>query len=108
MRLRPYGWPLESGEIAESQEQLAEAMKFMRDVFLKESDWTQLPDCQLPQEMIDQWRIWRQYMRDLPALLDTPMQYVVEINDPPEDGRPATWDYWDLDRGATPHGYTEL
>jgi hypothetical protein len=47
-------------------------------------------------------------MRDLPALLDTPMQYVVEINDPPEDGRPATWDYWDLDRGATPHGYTEL
>ncbi len=108
MRLRPYCWPLESGELAESQEQMMEAMRFMRDVLIKECDWTQLPDCQLPKEIVDQWRLWRQYLRDLPALLDDPIPFVVQIDDPPEQGRPQGWDNWDLDRGATPHGYTEL
>jgi hypothetical protein len=108
MRLQPYGWPLSSGEIAESQEQMMEAMRFMRDVLIKECDWTQLPDCQLPQETRDQWTLWRQYLRDLPDLLDSPMPFIVEITDPPEMGRPKDWNNWDLDRGAQLHGTVEL
>lgn len=109
MRLRPYGWPIEHlDKFAETQEELMFVVKWMRDVLLKESDWTQIPDCKLPQEIKDQWKLWRQYMRDLPELIDKPIPYVIVINDPPEIGRPRDWDNWDLDRGAVLHDYPQL
>lgn len=104
MRIQLYGWSLEDGTEALSPEQLMVALREKRDVLLKECDWTQLPDCALDQGIKDQWKLWRQYMRDLPALADTPLPYTIEFNDPPEIGRPLSWNNWDLDRGAPNYG----
>lgn len=104
MKLQLYGWAFHNEEIALTPDKFMKAFRDMRNVLLLESDWTQLPDCALPQELKDQWRLWRQYMRDLPDLLDTPLEYTVEFDDPPEVGRPASWDNWDLNRGAQPYG----
>lgn len=104
MKLQLYGWAFYTEELATTPDQFMTALRDMRDVLLKESDWTQLPDCQLSQEVKDQWTLWRQYMRDLPNLVDTPLQYTVDFDDPPEVGRPSSWDNWDLNRGANAYG----
>lgn len=105
MRLQLYGWPKnDMSGIATTQDEKMEALREMRDVLLRECDWVLLPDCQLSESTVDQWKLWRQYMRDLPSLVDDPVPHTIEFTDPPEDGRPKSWDNWDLDRGATPYG----
>lgn len=105
MRLQLYGWPKnDMSGISQTQEELMAALREMRDVLLRECDWIMLPDCQLSQELIDQWKLWRQYMRDLPSLADNPLPNTIQFNDPPEDGRPKSWDNWDLERGAPTYG----
>lgn len=37
-----------------------------RAIFLMESDWTQLPDCSLPEKEKKAWKEYRQELRDLP------------------------------------------
>lgn len=109
MRLQLHGWPkTDMSGIATTQEEMMQALREMRDVLLRESDWVMLPDCQLPRDIIDQWIIWRQYMRDLPALADLPLGNTISFNEPPEIGRPKSWDNWDLDRGADPYGTGQL
>ena len=109
MRLQVYGWPkADMSGVATTQDEMKQALREMRDVLLRECDWTMLPDCQLSEETVDQWRLWRQYMRDLPSLVSDPITYTVEFNDPPEDGRPKSWDFWDLDRGADPYGTGQI
>jgi hypothetical protein len=108
MKLQLLGWPFPDGTLAEEPEQFMAALREMRDVLLKESDWTQIPDCALPQEIKDQWRLWRQYMRDLPSLVDTPLEYTIEFDEPPANGRPSSWDNWDVSRGAVPYGVREI
>ena len=46
-----------------------------RDILLKESDWTQLPDSPLSAEKKAEWAAYRQALRDLPINADTSLQY---------------------------------
>lgn len=105
MRLQLYGWPKpDMSGVATTQEEMMQALRDMRDVLLRECDWTQLPDCKLAQEHIDQWKLWRQYLRDYPALVELPLEYTVTLDNPPEVGYVQSWDNWDLDKGAAPYG----
>lgn len=91
MRLRLLGWPVTHDKPAQTQAELAYALREQRDILLKECDWTQTVDCPLSEEIRNDWRVWRQYMRDLPNTAPTPLQYTLEIMEPPVAGRPSTW-----------------
>jgi hypothetical protein len=45
--------------------ELADVARWIRNSALKESDWTQMPDCPLGPEAKEKWAIYRQQMRDL-------------------------------------------
>jgi hypothetical protein len=101
MLIQIYGWPISTtGASAQTQEELAQALREMRDVLLKESDWTQMPDCPLSEEIKNDWRIWRQGMRDITSTVSYPLEYTVQLQSPPATGRPASWDNWDLSNGG--------
>lgn len=105
MIIQIYCWGLNStGEPAKTQEQMAQALREMREVLLKESDWTQVPDSPLSEEVKNDWRIWRQEMRDITATISFPLENTIEIPSPPDAGRPPSWDNWDLSKGALPWG----
>ena len=38
-----------------------------RNVLLNNSDWTQMPDCQLSNDKKIEWQTYRQALRDLPS-----------------------------------------
>ena len=44
----------------------------MRDILLKESDWTQFTDSPLTDSKKDEWKTYRQSLRDLPATESDP------------------------------------
>ena len=50
-------------------------LRVERDILLKESDWTQLPDSPLSAEKKAEWAAYRQALRDLPINADTSLQY---------------------------------
>jgi hypothetical protein len=103
MLIQLYCWPLDTiQKAATTQEELLMALREMRDVLLKESDWTQMPDCPLSEEIKNDWRIWRQEMRDITSLVSTPLQNTLQLPIPPTSGRPLSWDNWDLNAGANP------
>jgi hypothetical protein len=103
MLIQLYGYPLDtSGKAATTQEELLKALREMRDVLLKESDWTQMSDCPLSEEIKNDWRIWRQEMRDITSLVSLPLENTLELPLPPVNGCPASWSNWDLNVGATP------
>ena len=105
MRIRIYGWevisPLGQSQPAVDQQGLLQALRDMRDVLLKESDWTQMPDSPLSEEIKNDWRIWRQQMRDIVQTTPSPLSYTVELPAPPATGRPKSWDNWDLNYLST-------
>ena len=43
------------------------ALRHMRDILLKESDWTQFTDSPLTDSKKTEWKTYRQALRDLPA-----------------------------------------
>ena len=43
------------------------ALRHMRNVLLRESDWTQLTDSPLTDSKKTEWKTYRQNLRDLPA-----------------------------------------
>ncbi len=47
-----------------------------RDELLCDTDWTQLSDCQLSEEEKEQYRIYRQALRDLPQQYENPNEVV--------------------------------
>ena len=103
MLIQLYYWPLDTiQKAATTQEELLMALREMRDVLLKESDWTQMPDCPLSEEIKNDWRIWRQEMRDITSLVSLPLENTIQLPIPPVTGRPSSWDNWDLNTGATP------
>jgi len=103
MLIQIYGYPLDTtGEPATTQEELVMALRQMRQVLLGESDWTQMPDCPLSEEIKNDWRIWRQEMRDITSMVSLPLENTIELPIPPIAGRPTSWDNWDLTAGATP------
>ena len=44
----------------------------MRNVLLRESDWTQFTDSPLSESKKNEWKIYRQTLRDLPATESDP------------------------------------
>lgn len=103
MLIQLLGWTLSTtGTPAQTQEELAQALREMRDVLLKESDWTQMPDCPLSEEIKNDWRIWRQAMRDITSTVSYPLENTIGLPVTPEAARPASWDNWDLNSGSSP------
>lgn len=103
MLIQLYCWPLcSTNEPAKTQQELAQALREMRQVLLNESDWTQMPDCPLSEEVKNDWRVWRQEMRDLTSNISLPLPNTIQLPIPPESGRPPSWDNWDLNKSASP------
>ena len=44
-----------------------EILRGRRSFLLQESDWTQIPDCQLTDSKKAEWATYRQALRDMPA-----------------------------------------
>tara|TARA_A100001515_G_scaffold142962_1_gene142924 strand:- start:47 stop:277 length:231 start_codon:yes stop_codon:yes gene_type:complete len=44
-----------------------EALRFMRNMLLRDSDWTQFSDSPLSDSKKTEWKTYRQNLRDLPA-----------------------------------------
>ena len=58
-------------------------LRFWRDEFLQESDWTQQPDITMSDELRSEWATYRQQLRDFPAVVDIPVPSVVTFPDKP-------------------------
>ena len=48
------------------------ALRHMRDILLRESDWTQFTDSPLTDSKKTEWKTYRQQLRDLPANTSDP------------------------------------
>lgn len=77
--------------VADTNEKKFQAMKFLRDILLKECDWTMMPDCPLDDSIKEDWKAWRQWMRDITKHCPKVSGDFVEVPDPPVIGRPASW-----------------
>lgn len=77
--------------VADTPEKKFEAMRFLRDILLKECDWVVMPDSVLPDEVKAEWISWRQWMRDITTHRPTVDGDFVEVPDPPVVGRPKSW-----------------
>lgn len=64
-------------EAADAARDYWEEMRTIRDAFLTESDWTQLPDVSLTEEQKTAWSVYRQQLRDLPGGITDPKPMVV-------------------------------
>jgi hypothetical protein len=84
--------------IAETPEEFIQALKSIRGWMLSESDWTQNTDSPLNEEVKLEWRTWRQSMRDIAdnVTIDNVEEWF-EIPNPPTNGQPSHWQYWDYD-----------
>ena len=51
----------------ESQKDSEEIIRMIRNSLLSDSDWTQIPDSPLTDAKREEWKSWRQYLRDLPT-----------------------------------------
>lgn len=45
---------------------LVDTFRAQRNMFIFNSDWTQIPDNSLSDELRENWRVYRQYLRDFP------------------------------------------
>ena len=50
---------------------LLEELRSKRNLKLVLSDWTQLPDCPLSEDKKEEWKTYRQALRDLPEGINT-------------------------------------
>lgn len=81
--------------MAKTPEELMKALRNVRSFMLAESDWTQVPDSPLDPDVKEQWRIWRQEMRDITKHIDeTNVGDYFEVSDPPSQGMPPHWTVW--------------
>lgn len=56
------------GEVVLRESQTANTeLRELRNAMLKDTDWTQVPDAPLSNEQKEQYKIYRQKLRDLPA-----------------------------------------
>lgn len=77
---------------ADTVEELDWCMRDLREVLLKESDWTVGVDSPLEESVKDEWISWRQWMRDITQHITiTDVVEYVEILNPPIIGRPKSW-----------------
>ena len=57
---------------ADKNDELMEKLRIERDLRLKECDWTQLSDVNLPAQLATDYETYRQALRDLPANTSDP------------------------------------
>ena len=76
---------------AETQEELLFVAKLVRWILLNESDWTQVADSVLDADLKQEWVVFRQHLRDLPASFPSQFLDTIEIIDPPANA-PQSWD----------------
>jgi hypothetical protein len=91
-------------------EELMSVFRTMRNMLLTECDWCVLPDAPLSASVVEEWKQWRQVMRDLPAsLVFVSEQKWVEIPEPPVVGKLLSWQNVDYDfisvEGLTDHSH---
>lgn len=96
MKLNIYNWPYvdaesPAGRHPETADELMYTMKDLREVLLKESDWTVGSDSPLSPTARQAWIEWRQWMRDISAHCSPrDGDKWVEILDPPHPV-PKSW-----------------
>lgn len=77
---RQYFFKIINGKLVEDTEAVAaekaEQIRNERDILLKESDWTQMPDSPLTSEMKYTWANYRQQLRDIPQQEEFPFDVV--------------------------------
>jgi hypothetical protein len=84
--------------LPETSEQLMDVFRDQRDTLLKESDWCVGTDTPLSPEVVEEWKQWRQLMRDITKTISfEDNQKWIEIPNPPVIGRPKTWINVDYD-----------
>ena len=95
MKLAILRWPYihnNEEKQADTVDELTWCMKDLREVLLKECDWTVGNDSPLDQLIKDDWLIWRQWMRDITQHVTiTDIVEYVDILTPPVTGRPKSW-----------------
>jgi hypothetical protein len=47
-------------------------LRIKRDAVLQQCDWVLVPDTPLSQEKIDEWKVYRQALRNLPSVTEDP------------------------------------
>jgi hypothetical protein len=62
-------------EISQRTQQQASEMRFTRNRLLSDTDYTQLPDCVLPQEKIQEFSVYRKALRDVTKLPGFPWSF---------------------------------
>jgi hypothetical protein len=88
---------------AQTPDQFLFALRDVRDILLKECDWTIAIDSPLDETTRQGWISFRQMLRDLPSQYDvSSITPVIEIQDPPASGKPRTWVNLDPDYFPTP------
>jgi hypothetical protein len=73
---------LETDGIETQDENKWNMIRSYRNELLTRCDWTQLADAPITPYELDEWRIYRQTLRDLPELYETPDEVVFPT--PPE------------------------
>lgn len=61
---------------AHEETELAKVIRAKRDSLLTATDWTQCVDCQLSAEKKEQYRVYRQALRDIPEQAGFPYEVV--------------------------------
>ena len=70
-------------EIArELERDYLQELRIIRNSKLGESDWSQMPDSPLSEEKKNEWKEYRQELRDLPESITNPKPLVLDLNDP--------------------------
>ena len=64
-------------------------LRILRDDKLFRCDWTQVPDAPLTEVQIEQWKIYRQTLRDLPENITDPKPLVKDVTNSNWPGPPA-------------------
>lgn len=72
----------EEQKLIESSKDYWKEFRRRRDGLLINSDWTQVSDSPLSEEKKEQWKIYRQQLRDLPSIVKDPKPLALDINHP--------------------------
>lgn len=56
--------PYTPEQMEQARQMAWDGLRGQRNMFLAMSDWTQLPDVPLTTEQVDEWRVYRQQLRD--------------------------------------------
>lgn len=59
-----------------TEQQKWNQIKYQRDLYLQQCDWTQLPDAVLTIEEKAAWQNYRQALRDIPQTFNSPDEVV--------------------------------